>query len=123
GREVFEQIRLIAPTVKVIFTSASASGSHRAKMRNNSMKHVRNLVTLCLTGLLLSAQPASELTLRGFSAESSRAERDWEVKYAAIPEPKKVGEYMQRLSARPHHVGSPYDKDNAEWILATLKGW
>ena len=31
--------------------------------------------------------------------------------------------YMQRLSARPHHVGSPYDKDNAEWILAKFKEW
>jgi N-acetylated-alpha-linked acidic dipeptidase len=30
---------------------------------------------------------------------------------------------MQRLSARPHHVGSPYDKDNAEWILAHFKDW
>jgi N-acetylated-alpha-linked acidic dipeptidase len=30
---------------------------------------------------------------------------------------------MQRLTARPHHVGSPYDKDNAEWIAAKLKGW
>ena len=30
---------------------------------------------------------------------------------------------MQRLSARPHHVGSPYDKDNAEWILAKFKEW
>ena len=29
---------------------------------------------------------------------------------------------MQRLSARPHHVGSPYDKDNAEWILAQVQG-
>jgi N-acetylated-alpha-linked acidic dipeptidase len=27
------------------------------------------------------------------------------------------------LSARPHHVGSPYDKDNAEWILARFKEW
>ena len=27
------------------------------------------------------------------------------------------------LSARPHHVGSPYDKDNAEWILAQFKEW
>ena len=25
---------------------------------------------------------------------------------------------MRRLSARPHHVGSPYDKDNAEWLRA-----
>jgi N-acetylated-alpha-linked acidic dipeptidase len=30
---------------------------------------------------------------------------------------------MRRLSARPHHVGSPYDKDNAEWILARLQEW
>ena len=30
---------------------------------------------------------------------------------------------MQRLSARPHHVGSPYDKDNAEWMLAQFKEW
>src|SRR5205085_5023383 len=30
---------------------------------------------------------------------------------------------MQRLSARPHHVGSPYDKDNAEWILGQFQKW
>jgi N-acetylated-alpha-linked acidic dipeptidase len=32
-------------------------------------------------------------------------------------------EYMKRLSARPHHVGSPYDKENAEWILSQFKEW
>jgi len=30
---------------------------------------------------------------------------------------------MQRLSARPHHIGSAYDKDNAEWILSRFKEW
>src|SRR5206468_12550555 len=32
---------------------------------------------------------------------------------------------MQRLSARPHHVGSPYDKENAEWMRAQFEsfGW
>src|SRR5438477_2095925 len=30
---------------------------------------------------------------------------------------------MQKLSARPHHVGSPYDKQNAEWILFQFKSW
>ena len=38
-------------------------------------------------------------------------------------EAANIGEYMQRLSARPHHVGSPYDKDNAEWMLAQFKEW
>ena len=28
---------------------------------------------------------------------------------------------MQHLSARPHNVGSPYDKENAEWILAKFQ--
>ena len=32
---------------------------------------------------------------------------------------------MRRLSARPHHVGSAYDRDNAEWIRARFQefGW
>ena len=30
---------------------------------------------------------------------------------------------MRRMSARPHHLGSPYDKDNAEWIAGLLKQW
>jgi N-acetylated-alpha-linked acidic dipeptidase len=34
-------------------------------------------------------------------------------------------EAMKLLSARPHHVGSPYDKQNAEWIRDQFKtyGW
>src|SRR5262245_13263354 len=27
------------------------------------------------------------------------------------------------MSARPHHLGSPYGKQNAEWILARFKEW
>jgi len=37
------------------------------------------------------------------------------------PSPDSLREYMRRLSARPHHVGSPYDKDNAEWLLAKFQ--
>jgi N-acetylated-alpha-linked acidic dipeptidase len=48
---------------------------------------------------------------------------DWEVKFRSIPKPELMREYMQRLSARPHHVGSPYDKDNAEWILSKFQSW
>ncbi len=64
---------------------------------------------------------ADEGPLFGYSAESSRTERQWEEKLRAIPKPENLRAYMQRLSARPHHVGSPYDKDNAEWIAAKFK--
>jgi N-acetylated-alpha-linked acidic dipeptidase len=40
-------------------------------------------------------------------------------------EPARIRSAVERLSARPHHVGSPYDRDNAEWLLARFKeyGW
>jgi len=61
--------------------------------------------------------------LRGFTAESAKVEREWEAKFRAIPSTDSLRAYMRRLSARPHHVGSPYDKDNAEWILAKFKSF
>ncbi len=80
----------------------------------------------CLAALCLAApvaMPQENAALRGYAADSARAERDWEAKFRAIPDPANLRAYMQRLTARPHHVGSPYDKDNAEWILAKLKEW
>jgi N-acetylated-alpha-linked acidic dipeptidase len=73
--------------------------------------------------LLLGLAPAATGDLRGFTAESAKAEREWEAKFRAIPSPDSLRAYMRRLSARPHHVGSPYDKDNAEWILAKFKSF
>src|SRR5256886_14990073 len=82
----------------------------------------RALVAPALGALLLAAAP-SPVDLRGYSTDAAKAERDWEAKMRAIPSPASLREYMRRLSARPHHVGSPYDKDDAEWILAKFKSF
>ena len=88
---------------------------------------MRSGARLCLLAvsslLLLAASSDTELPLQGYSAASSRIQREWETKFRAIPEPQNQRNYMQRLSAHPHHVGSPYDKDNAEWMLAKFKEW
>jgi N-acetylated-alpha-linked acidic dipeptidase len=57
----------------------------------------------------------------GYSPSHAGSERDWETKFRSMPDPAVMREAMQRLSARPHNVGSPYDKDNAEWLLARFK--
>jgi N-acetylated-alpha-linked acidic dipeptidase len=75
---------------------------------------------LCLSLCAPALWPA-DVPLAGYSADSARAERDWETRFKAIPDPANLRAYMQRLSARPHHVGSAYDKDNADWLLAKLK--
>src|SRR5690348_4609578 len=63
------------------------------------------------------------LLVLSFVAGSTAADSTWEQKFRAIPSPQNLRDYMQRMSARPHHVGSPYDKDNAEWLVSRLKAW
>ncbi len=88
------------------------------------MRGLGILACLATMVLVLHAEDAGPpLRLRGFSDDAARAERDWEAKFKAIPSPDNLRDYMKRLSARPHHVGSPYDKDNAEWILSKFREW
>jgi N-acetylated-alpha-linked acidic dipeptidase len=80
----------------------------------------------CLLIFTLNAyavDPSHPESLRGYTAAHSTAEVQWEQKFRAIPDAARLRENMRRLSARPHHVGSPYDKDNAEWLLAQLKSY
>src|SRR5713226_599662 len=82
------------------------------------------LVFFCTLGLIVMAASIDEVpAIAGFSKNSSRIQREWEQKFRAIPSTENMREYMKRLSARPHHVGSPYDKENADWILSKFKEW
>jgi N-acetylated-alpha-linked acidic dipeptidase len=65
----------------------------------------------------------SPTSLDGFSADSARVERDWEGKFRALPSPANMRSYMQRISARPHAVGTEYDRLNAQWILSQFRDW
>ncbi|HVN75572.1 MAG TPA: transferrin receptor-like dimerization domain-containing protein [Thermoanaerobaculaceae bacterium] len=87
------------------------------------MRSLRLLGFAAAASLALGAAPADEPALTGFSSQSSRVEREWESKFRAIPDPARMRDAMQRLAARPHAVGQPYDRDNAEWILARFKSW
>jgi len=59
--------------------------------------------------------------LLGYSATHSLQQRDAEKKFQEAVVAENIRENMRRLTAHPHHVGSPYDKDNAEWLLAKFK--
>src|ERR1039458_6105458 len=83
------------------------------------------IFTLVIPSLSFAADQAgsNQAALVGYSPSAGQSEREWETKFRAIPDPANLREYMRHLSARPHHVGSPYDKDNADWILAQLKSY
>ena len=92
---------------------------------------MRRFAILAVLGVCCSLIPAAaeipaaadEEPLQGFTRDDSAVERQWEAKFRSIPSPQNQREYMQRLSARPHNVGTAYDKENAEWILSQYKQW
>jgi N-acetylated-alpha-linked acidic dipeptidase len=92
-------------------------------MRFFSLPFLASLGVLAVP--LVAASPPPSGDILGFTPASSRIERDWENKFRALPDPARMRADMKLLSARPHHVGSPYDKQNAEWILKQFKdaGW
>jgi len=62
-------------------------------------------------------------SLIGFDDEHARAERALEQRFDSALHADDLREWMRRLSARPHHVGSPYDKDNAEFLASLFRSW
>ncbi|HET9832147.1 MAG TPA: hypothetical protein VFP91_10570, partial [Vicinamibacterales bacterium] len=65
---------------------------------------------------------ASMLALASVAALYAQ-QSSWDEKFRALTKAENIRANMQRLAARPHHVGSPYSKDNAEWMLAQFKAW
>ena len=59
----------------------------------------------------------------GFSSDSSQKQRALEAKFDSYLKPENLRAWMKRLSARPHHVGSAYGKENAEFMAGLFKSW
>lgn len=71
------------------------------------------------TFALENGQPA----LRGYTSEHAATEAQWEQNFRKIPDAARIREISRHLTARPHHVGSPYDKENAEWVAAQWRSY
>jgi N-acetylated-alpha-linked acidic dipeptidase len=97
----------------------------RESFDGGNMQRSAVMASILLAGVSLAPVhrlvTADEPPLPGYTADSSRTERQWEEKFKAIPSPENLREYMKRLSARPHNVGTAADRENAEWIRAKFK--
>jgi len=77
---------------------------------------------ILLLAMMIQGSDAQQ-GLAGYTPERSRTETLWEKRFRDVPERSEIRADMMHLSARPHHVGSPYDRQNAEWLLAKLKSY
>jgi N-acetylated-alpha-linked acidic dipeptidase len=77
-----------------------------------------------LSSFVTWAAPApDDRPLLGFGNASTATERALEARFDASLRPADLRAWLKRLSARPHHLGSPYGRENAEFIAAQFRAW
>ncbi|MBP9146820.1 MAG: M28 family peptidase [Thermoanaerobaculia bacterium] len=78
---------------------------------------------LLAIGVQAASPPASEAPLLGFSAAGSRAELERERAFDDLISTVELRSWLERLAARPHHVGSEWGRANAEWMRDLFTSW
>ena len=79
--------------------------------------------TLLISSLLIFISVNAQQKLMGFTDADATKQINWEKQFDAQLDAKNLDTWMKYLSSHPHHVGSPQDKLNAEYIANLFKQW
>ena len=81
-------------------------------------------VALCLAmAAFPDALRSADRPLLGFSPEAAAAQRALEARFDEALQADNLRAWHKRLAARPHPVGSPYGRENAEFLLGLFRSW
>ena len=81
------------------------------------MKHI------LLSALFFLVHLSYSQSILGFQPQSAQEQKLAEQKFDSYLTTKNIDDWIKHLSARPHHVGSPYGKANAEFMRDLFKSW
>jgi N-acetylated-alpha-linked acidic dipeptidase len=79
--------------------------------------------TFLFSTLLLFFFSDAQQKLMGFTDANATRQINWEKQFDAQLDAKNLDTWMKYLSSHPHHVGSPQDKLNAEYMANLFKQW
>ena len=89
------------------------------------MPHQTRTLIAVLGPLLWLAPPsqAQEAPMLGFTSESAEAQRQLEALFDEQMNRDNLREWMQRITSEPFYVGTPHNKENAEWVADLFREW
>ena len=76
---------------------------------------------LLMVWLFAGAALAGPPSFRGYPAAAGLERHKLEEEARAIPDPLRIREYIRRMSAAPHHAGSPGSRAVAEYALGLFR--
>jgi N-acetylated-alpha-linked acidic dipeptidase len=84
---------------------------------------MKKLLLLFLVTLFMQFSFAQSKQITGFYQKNTDKELNLEASFDKNLSKENIGKTIQKLSAVPHHLGSPGSKANAEYILSLYKKW
>mgnify|MGYP003644445289 FL=1 len=85
------------------------------------MRRLTTFLSLVALGVSMTGAFAQDKAIMGFKDPAS--ELELEKKFDQQLKAENLDQWLKRMSSRPHHVGSPFDKDNADFMAAMFKSW
>lgn len=73
--------------------------------------------------VFIAQSSIAQTKIMGFFEKNTDKELNLESAFDSNLKKENIGETIKKLSAKPHHLGSPGDKENAEYILGLFKKW
>jgi N-acetylated-alpha-linked acidic dipeptidase len=83
----------------------------------------RAAAAVLAAGLLAPSPLPAWSDLIGFAEDRAAGQRAREARLDAALRPGDLREWMRRMSARPHHVGSPFGREVADFIAEQFRSW
>jgi N-acetylated-alpha-linked acidic dipeptidase len=81
------------------------------------------LVFVFAVSLIAQTATIGRKSLMGFNEATAETQSALEAKFDSFLDAKEMMAWLKRLSARPHHLGSLYNKENADFIAAQFRAW
>jgi N-acetylated-alpha-linked acidic dipeptidase len=81
------------------------------------------LVVLLFLFPFFASAVSEEKPILGFSESQAASQHDLEKRFDSHLKAENLREWMKRMSARPHHTGSAYGKENAEFMASLFRSW
>lgn len=82
---------------------------------------IRHIFVLLLA--ISTCLATAQTTITGFIPDNVKKQQQLESAFEAKLNTKNLDQWMQRMSAEPHWVGTDFGRKNAEWIQKQFKSW
>lgn len=85
------------------------------------MKPTQIIICVLILSSFLNVHAQTDIT--GFTDKSAAEQMELESKLDAAINKQNLDDWMKRMSAEPHYVGTEYGKKNAEWMKELFESW